>query len=226
MTGLLEPVYKETIQGHAEVRETFKISKVGTVAGCYVSDGVIRRDSQIAWCATAKSSIPAKSKPSSASRTTPAKSRTASNAESRWRTSMTCMSATSSRRLRWNGSRPNCRPGAIAPAMRLMPPIGVLTLDIHVEDSHSLKEKRHVVKSLKDRLRERFNVSVAEIDGLDSWQHSVIAAVTVSNDRVHAEQVLQAVEAHAAGMLGGTLTEQRNRVAVDYRPSRKEDPHG
>jgi translation initiation factor IF-2 len=47
MTGLLEPVYKETVQGHAEVRETFKISKVGTVAGCYVSDGAIRRDSQI-----------------------------------------------------------------------------------------------------------------------------------------------------------------------------------
>ncbi len=47
MTGLLEPVYREIIQGHAEVRETFKISKVGTVAGCYVSDGVIRRDSQM-----------------------------------------------------------------------------------------------------------------------------------------------------------------------------------
>ncbi len=47
MTGLLDPVYKETIQGHAEVRETFKITKIGTVAGCYVSDGAIRRDSQI-----------------------------------------------------------------------------------------------------------------------------------------------------------------------------------
>ncbi len=86
-----------------------------------------------------------------------------------------------------------------------MPAIGVLTLEIHVEHSHSLKEKRHVVKSLKDRLRERFNVSVAEIDHLDSWQNSVIAAVTVSGDRVHAEQVLQAVEAHAASVLGGAL---------------------
>ena len=47
MTGLLDPVYKETVLGHAEVRETFRISKVGTVAGCYVSDGVIRRDSQV-----------------------------------------------------------------------------------------------------------------------------------------------------------------------------------
>jgi uncharacterized protein len=86
-----------------------------------------------------------------------------------------------------------------------MPILGVLTLEIRVENSHSLKEKRHVVKSVKDRLRERFNVSVAEIDHLDSWQASVIAAVTVSNDRVHAEQVLQAVEAHAAGILGGAL---------------------
>ncbi len=86
-----------------------------------------------------------------------------------------------------------------------MPAIGVLTLEIHVEQSHSLKEKRHVVKSLKDRLRERFNVSVAEIDFLDSWQNSVIAAVTVANDRVRAEQILQAVEAHASSVLGGAL---------------------
>jgi uncharacterized protein YlxP (DUF503 family) len=86
-----------------------------------------------------------------------------------------------------------------------MPSIGVLTLEIHVETSHSLKEKRHIVKSLKDRLRDRFNVSVAEIDGLDSWQNSIVAAVTVSNDRVHAEKVLQAVEAHAANLLGGAL---------------------
>ena len=47
MTGLLEPVYRETVQGHAEVRETFRISKVGTVAGCYVADGLVRRDSQV-----------------------------------------------------------------------------------------------------------------------------------------------------------------------------------
>lgn len=85
------------------------------------------------------------------------------------------------------------------------PVIGVLTLALHIEDAHSLKDKRQVVKSLKDRLRERFNVSVAEIDHLDSWQNSVVAAVTVSNDRVYAEQLLQAVERHASGMLGGAL---------------------
>jgi len=47
MTGLLDPVYKEVILGHAEVKQTFRISKVGVVAGCFVTDGVIKRDSQI-----------------------------------------------------------------------------------------------------------------------------------------------------------------------------------
>jgi translation initiation factor IF-2 len=47
MVGMLEPVFKEVFRGRAEVRETFRISKVGTVAGCYVSEGAITRDSQV-----------------------------------------------------------------------------------------------------------------------------------------------------------------------------------
>jgi translation initiation factor IF-2 len=47
MAGLLEPIIKETYQGRAEVRETFRVPKVGTVAGCYVLDGIIKRDSEI-----------------------------------------------------------------------------------------------------------------------------------------------------------------------------------
>lgn len=88
-----------------------------------------------------------------------------------------------------------------------MPIIGVLTLEIFVEDSHSLKDKRHVVKGLKDRLRHKFNVSVAEIEGHDTWQRSVVAAVTVSNDKVFAEKVLQSVEREAAHFAGGALVD-------------------
>jgi uncharacterized protein YlxP (DUF503 family) len=62
-----------------------------------------------------------------------------------------------------------------------------------------------VVKGLKDRLRSRFNVSVAEIDGLDTWQRSVVAAVTVSGDHQRAETVLQSVEREASSILGGML---------------------
>jgi hypothetical protein len=88
-----------------------------------------------------------------------------------------------------------------------MAAIGVLTLELRIEDSHSLKDKRHVVQGLKDRLRVKFNVAVAEIDYQDTWQRSVIAAVTVSSDRVFAEKVLQSVEDEAAAILGGQLVE-------------------
>jgi len=83
--------------------------------------------------------------------------------------------------------------------------IGVLTLEIRVQDSHSLKDKRHVVKSLKDRLRHKFNVSVAEIDYQDLWQRALVAIVTVSSDHAHAEQILQTVEREAADLLGPQL---------------------
>ncbi len=86
-----------------------------------------------------------------------------------------------------------------------MPAIGVLTLELLIEHSHSLKEKRHVVRGLKDRLRVKFNVSVAEIDHRDSWQHAIIAVVTVSGDRGRAEAVLQMVETEAFTILTGDL---------------------
>jgi translation initiation factor IF-2 len=47
MTGLLEPTIKETYQGRAEVRDTFRVPKAGTVAGCYVQDGAIKRDAEV-----------------------------------------------------------------------------------------------------------------------------------------------------------------------------------
>lgn len=86
-----------------------------------------------------------------------------------------------------------------------MAAIGVLTLELRLEDSHSLKEKRHVVASLKDRLRHKFNVSVAEIDHQDLWQRATLAAVTVSSDHGHAEKVLQSVEDDVAGQVGSAL---------------------
>ena len=86
-----------------------------------------------------------------------------------------------------------------------MPSVGVLILELRLEESHSLKDKRHYVKSLKDRLRSKFNVAVAEIDHQDLWQRSVIAVVTVSGDQGHAEQVLQSVERDAALLLGPLL---------------------
>ena len=88
-----------------------------------------------------------------------------------------------------------------------MAAIGVLTLELRIETSHSLKEKRHVVQSLKDRLRHKFNVAVAEIANQDLWQRATIAAVTVSSDRENAEKVLRGVEEETVGLVGAALVE-------------------
>lgn len=74
-----------------------------------------------------------------------------------------------------------------------------------MEDSHSLKDRRHYVKSLKDRLRARFNVAVAEIGETELWQSATVAVVTVSSDQLRAAQVLESAERDAANLLGRAL---------------------
>jgi uncharacterized protein YlxP (DUF503 family) len=71
--------------------------------------------------------------------------------------------------------------------------IGVCTLEVNIPMAASLKDKRRVVKSLTVRLRNEFNVSVAEVGRLDSRQTAVIAAVTVSSDRDYAHGLLTRV---------------------------------
>ncbi len=71
--------------------------------------------------------------------------------------------------------------------------IGCVTARLAVYEAHSLKDKRRVVKSLKDRLRNKFNVSVAETDALDSRQRAVITAAIVATDTQFAERCLQQV---------------------------------
>ena len=71
--------------------------------------------------------------------------------------------------------------------------IGVCTLHLRLLDSHSLKDKRRTIKSVKDRVRNRFNVSIAEIDELDRWQWATLGVACVSNDSRFANGVLSKV---------------------------------
>ena len=83
--------------------------------------------------------------------------------------------------------------------------VACLTLELHFRDVHSLKEKRAVLRPIIDGARRRFEVAVAEVDNQDLWQRAVLAAVTVSSDRVQAEKVLQSVEHETASLLGPAL---------------------
>lgn len=71
--------------------------------------------------------------------------------------------------------------------------VGTLTLDLYVSDAMSLKDKRQVVKSLTGRIGARFNVSVAEIGGLENHRRATVAAAAVSNSREQVDRVLNAV---------------------------------
>jgi len=74
--------------------------------------------------------------------------------------------------------------------------IGVLTLYVSIEQADSLKDKRQVVRSLTQHLRNDFNVSVAEVDELNTWRRAVIGVAVVSNDAKFANQVLSKVVDH------------------------------
>jgi uncharacterized protein YlxP (DUF503 family) len=76
--------------------------------------------------------------------------------------------------------------------------VGVVTWDLHLDGCASLKDKRQIVKSLKDRLRQRFNVSVAETDSHDLWQRAEVSCCVVATDRKRAQEVLGAVDQFVA----------------------------
>lgn len=71
--------------------------------------------------------------------------------------------------------------------------VALLTLELHIPGSGSLKDRRRVVKGMKDRIRSRFNVSVAEVDETELWQRATLGIACVSNDRAHASEVLDKV---------------------------------
>ncbi len=72
-------------------------------------------------------------------------------------------------------------------------PVGLLTLTLHLPGCTSLKEKRGRIRPILARLHRQFNVSAAEVDALDRWQHAVLACAVVSNDAIHNQRVLQEV---------------------------------
>ena len=85
--------------------------------------------------------------------------------------------------------------------------VGVIVWELHLAGSQSLKDKRAVLKSLKDRLHQRFNVSVAETAHQDLWQRAELAASVVSADRRHAESVLREADRLVAGADGARIVD-------------------
>ena len=71
--------------------------------------------------------------------------------------------------------------------------VGLLTLDLHIPEANSLKTKRMVIKSLIDRTKNKFNVSVAEVDAQNLWQRSVIGIAIVANETLIINKVFEKI---------------------------------
>ena len=77
-------------------------------------------------------------------------------------------------------------------------PIAFLTLELSIEAAQSLKDRRQVVRSLKDRLRTSFNVAVAELDSAELWNRATLGVVSVSSSRDYLDGLMKNVERQAA----------------------------
>lgn len=91
--------------------------------------------------------------------------------------------------------------------------VGLGILELHLPDVGSLKGKRHILKGLKDKVRGRFAVSIAEVDHHDSWQRATLAVACVSHDSRHAnevvDKVMDFVEANLEGYVIDRSVEMR-----------------
>lgn len=68
--------------------------------------------------------------------------------------------------------------------------VGISQIQLYLPGSHSLKEKRSIVKSMTARISHEFNVSCSEVDHLDVWQSAALGVAVVSNDAAHIQEVL------------------------------------
>jgi uncharacterized protein YlxP (DUF503 family) len=75
--------------------------------------------------------------------------------------------------------------------------IAFLTLELSIEHAQSLKDRRQVVRSLKDKMRASFNVAVAELDAADLWNRATVGVVSVSASRDYLEGLMTKVERQA-----------------------------
>ena len=71
--------------------------------------------------------------------------------------------------------------------------VGTIQVELHIPGASSLKEKRYIVQSLKTKIRNRFNVSIAEVDFHEKWQRTCLGIGCISNDRRHIDTMLSKI---------------------------------
>ena len=194
MAGLLEPTLKEVRLGTADVRQTFKVPKFGTIAGCMVRDGVIKRSGDAQARLLRDNVLVHEGKLGSLRRFKDDVSEVKAGIECGIGFEsyndikvgdvievFTVERVAATVRPRTAGGC-RCRMSVI---------VGLLSVEMFIPHAQSLKDKRMVLRGVKDRLK-KLNVAVAEVEHQDVWQRAGLGIVTVGNSRAHVDEVLAA----------------------------------
>ena len=199
MAGLLEPTFKEVRIGAAEIREVFKVPKVGSVAGCIVTDGRITRCGRHAGQASARQRRHSRGQDRLAASLQGRRLRGESRTRMRYRPR--ALQRHQGRR-RDRGLHDGARSGDGVDRFVI---VGLFSVELHIPYSQSLKDKRMVLRRLKDRLH-KFNVAVSEVEHHDLWQRAGLGVVTISTTTEHAERELAAAADEIERLEPGLIT--------------------
>jgi uncharacterized protein len=91
--------------------------------------------------------------------------------------------------------------------------VGIVRIELHLPGSSSLKDKRQVIRSLKERIRHRLQAAVAEVDHQDLWQRAALGVAVVSGEGHHVDEMLQQIRNLVEGTHGAVVLDwQEQRV--------------
>ena len=92
--------------------------------------------------------------------------------------------------------------------------VGVCRITLMVPESHSLKEKRMVLRRIKDRVHQKFNAAIAEVGGEDAWQQAILGFAVVANERAFVESMVDKIVAFIDSLAVAKLTGDEKEILV------------
>ena len=90
--------------------------------------------------------------------------------------------------------------------------VGIVRIELHLPGAASLKDKRSVVRALKERIRTRVHAAVAEVDHQDLWQRAALGVAVVSGERRHVGEMLQSVRRLVEATHGAELLDWQEQT--------------
>jgi uncharacterized protein len=92
--------------------------------------------------------------------------------------------------------------------------VGICRLTLMVPESHSLKEKRMVVRKIKDRVHQKFNAAIAEVGGEDAWQQAVLGFAVVANEKAFVESMVDKIVDFIEGLAVAKMIDDEKEILV------------